>query len=111
MMLGVFFLGCIMDAPSILFLTMPIYLPIATSLGYDLIWFGILVLLNLEIATITPPVGLNLYILKGIAPEISARDIIHGVAPYWGIDAIALLIVALFPPLVTWLPNALIGVS
>jgi tripartite ATP-independent transporter DctM subunit len=111
MMLGIFCLGCIMDAPSILFLTMPIYLPIASSLGFDLIWFGILALLNLEIATITPPVGLNLYVMKGIAPDVSAKDIIRGVAPYWGIDAVALFVVALFPPLVTWLPNTLLGIS
>jgi len=110
MMLGIFFLGCIMDAPSILFLTMPIYLPIASNLGFDLIWFGILLLLNLEIATMTPPVGLNLYVLKGIVPAtVSTKDIIKGVTPYWAIDAIALVIVAIFPALVTWLPDKIIG--
>ena len=98
-----------MDPGSILFITIPIFLPIVNELGFDKIWFGIVILLNLEIATITPPVGLNLYVLKGVAPpEVSLNDIIKGSAPYWIIDAIALFIIILFPPLATWLPNLMI---
>lgn len=110
MMISIFFMGCVMDPGSILFITIPIFLPIIYKLGFDPIWFGIVILLNLEIATITPPVGLNLYVLKGIAPpEVSLDDIIRGSAPYWLIDAIALLIVVLNPGLVTWLPNLFIN--
>lgn len=109
MMIAIFFLGCLMDAASLLFITMPIFLPIANKLGFDPLWFGIVVLLNLEIATITPPVGLNLYVLKGIVPpEVSLHDIIRGAAPYWLIDLVALLVIVVFPSLVTWLPNLLI---
>lgn len=109
MMLTLFFLGCLMDAGSILFITIPVFLPIVKELGFDPLWFGIVVLLNLEIATITPPVGLNLYVLKAICPpEVTLNDIIKGAAPYWLIDTISLIIVVLFPSLVTWLPNLLI---
>jgi len=109
MMLTIFFMGCVMDPGSILFITIPIFLPIIQKLGFDPLWFGIVMLLNLEIATITPPVGLNLYVLKGIAPpEVTLNDIIRGCAPYWAIDAIALLIIILFPALATWLPNLMI---
>jgi len=109
MMVSIFFMGCVMDPGSILFITIPIFLPIIQNLGFDPLWFGIVILLNLEIATITPPVGLNLYVLKGVAPpEVSLDDIIRGAAPYWFIDAIALFVIVLFPALVTWLPNAFI---
>ena len=109
MMLSVFFLGCVMDPGSILFITIPIFLPIIQKLGFDPLWFGIVMLLNLEIATITPPVGLNLYVLKGVAPpEVTLNDIIKGSSPYWALDAIGLLTIVVFPPLATWLPNMLI---
>lgn len=109
MMLSIFLMGCVMDPGSILFITIPIFLPIIQKLGFDPLWFGIVILLNLEIATITPPVGLNLYVLKGIAPpEVSLNDIIKGAAPYWVIDAIALFVVVSIPSLVTWLPNTFI---
>ncbi len=108
-MLTIFFLGCMMDAGSILFITMPIFLPIVKLMGFDLLWFGIVVLINLEISTITPPVGLNLYVLKGISPpEVSLQDIIRGAAPYWVIDALSLIFIVIFPSTVTWLPNLLI---
>ena len=108
-MLAIFFFGCLMDAGSILFITMPVFLPIVKGIGFDLLWFGIVVLLNLEIATITPPVGLNLYVLKGIAPlGVTLNDIIRGSAPYFLIDATALIFIVLFPSTVTWLPNLLI---
>jgi len=109
MMAAVFFLGCVMDAPSILFLTMPIFLPIAISLKFDLIWFGVLCLVNLEIATITPPVGLNLYVMKAIADDVSATEIVRSVAPYWVLLMASLLILGLFPVLSTWLPNLILG--
>jgi tripartite ATP-independent transporter DctM subunit len=108
-MLAIFFLGCLMDAGSILFITIPIFLPIVKMLGFDLLWFGIVILINLEISTITPPVGLNLYVLKGISPpQVSMKDIIRGSAPYWIIDALSLIFIVLFPATVTWLPNILI---
>jgi len=109
MMLSIFFMGCVMDPGSILFITIPIFLPITETLGFDPLWFGIVMLLNLEIATITPPVGLNLYVLKGVTPpEVTLNDIIKGSAPYWLIDAVGLLIIVLFPSLATWLPNLMI---
>lgn len=112
MMISIFLLGCVMDPGSILFITVPIFLPIINKLGFDPLWFGIVMLLNLEIATITPPVGMNLYVLKGITPpEVSLQDIIRGSAPYWVIDGIGLLVIIMIPSLATWLPNLLIHSS
>jgi len=106
MMLTNLFMGCFFDTLAILFLTIPIYLPIVSHLGFDPIWFGVLIVINSEIGTLTPPVGIALYILKGVAPsEWSFTTAILGVAPYWFLYLFLLIIVALIPPLALWLPN------
>ncbi len=101
-------LGCFIDPGSILFILTPIYAPIVVSLGFDPLWFGILLMINCELATITPPVGLNLYVLKSIAgAEMTFAEIIKGVGPFWFIHLILMIIVILYPPLATWLPGLL----
>jgi tripartite ATP-independent transporter DctM subunit len=106
MQIIIMFLGCFIDPGSILFILTPIYVPIIVSLGFDPLWFGIVLMINLELATITPPVGLNLYVLKSIVGErASFADIVVGVAPYWGLHFLLLVVVMLFPPLATWLPS------
>jgi len=106
MQLTIMFLGCFIDPGSILFILTPIYVPIIVSLGFDPLWFGILLMINCELATITPPVGLNLYVLKGIVGEKATfADIVRGVAPYWWLHLMLMVLVMLFPPLATWLPS------
>ncbi|HWS82478.1 MAG TPA: TRAP transporter large permease [Rubrobacter sp.] len=103
------FLGFFIPPVAIILVTMPVLFPIITELGFDPIWFGVVMTLNMEMGLITPPVGLNLYVVQGIAPDIPLRDILAGSLPYVGVLALGILILALFPGLVTWLPNQTLG--
>jgi tripartite ATP-independent transporter DctM subunit len=99
-------LGCFLDPGSMLFILTPIYAPIIVRLGFDPLWFGILLMINCELATITPPVGLNLYVLKSIGgEEVSFTDVIKGVGPFWGLHLLLMIMVMVFPQLATWLPS------
>jgi C4-dicarboxylate transporter, DctM subunit len=103
------FLGFFIPPVAIILVTMPVLFPIITELGFDPVWFGVVMTLNMEMGLITPPVGLNLYVVQGIAPDIPLRDILAGSLPYVGVLALGILILALFPGLVTWLPNQTLG--
>jgi tripartite ATP-independent transporter DctM subunit len=103
------FLGCFIPPVAIILVTMPVLFPIITELGFDPIWFGVVMTLNMEMGLITPPVGLNLYVVQGIAPDIPMRDILTGSLPYVAVLAVGILILALFPGLVTWLPSQMLG--
>jgi tripartite ATP-independent transporter DctM subunit len=100
-------LGCLVDAASLLLVVTPILVPAIEELGYDPLWFGVLLVVNLEIAVITPPVGLNLYTMKSVVPELDLADIFRGVAPYVAIEGLLLVIMIAFPQLATWLPGLL----
>jgi tripartite ATP-independent transporter DctM subunit len=102
----IFFLGCFMDQLSMMLLTAPIFFPLATTLNFDLTWFGLIMLLSLEIGYTTPPFGLLLFVMKGVAPAgTTMREIYLAAAPFivCVIALIALIIV--FPPIATWLPQ------
>jgi len=104
-----FVLGMLMDPAAILFMTMPIYFPIVTDLGFDPIWFGVLFIVNMEMSYLTPPFGLNLFYLKAIAPiDITMRQIIRSCLPFIAIQAIALVLVMLFPQIILWLPSQMV---
>ena len=103
------FLGFFIPPVAIILVTMPVLFPIITELGFDPIWFGVVMTLNMEMGLITPPVGLNLYVVQGIAPDIPMRDILAGSLPYVTVLGLGILILALFPGLVTWLPNQTLG--
>ncbi|MEW9919353.1 TRAP transporter large permease subunit [Marimonas sp. MJW-29] len=98
-------LGCIFESMSMLLLTVPIFFPLVTSLGFDPIWFGIVVVVVIEISLITPPVGLNVFILKGVVDNISTATIFRGVTPFWMMDILRLILLLAFPALVLFLPN------
>jgi len=100
-------LGCIIDGASLIIVTTPIMLPAVKTLGFDPIWFGILMVLNVEIAVITPPVGLNLYTLKSIAEDLSINEIIRGTAPYIIVEILCLLLFVFWPSLALWLPSTM----
>lgn len=102
-------LGFFLPPVSIILITMPVLFPIITALEFDPIWFGVVMTLNMEMGLITPPVGLNLYVVQGIAPDVPLRDILAGALPYVAVLAGGILILALFPGLVTWLPNRVLG--
>jgi C4-dicarboxylate transporter DctM subunit len=91
--------GCLMDAFSMLILTIPIYFPLIKSLGFDPIWFGVIVVIMMEQALITPPVGLNVFIIKGIAKDVPMTSIFRGVAPFWIAMVFCVAILTIFPQL------------
>ena len=99
------FLGCILESVSIIFITLPILFPLITQLGFDPIWFNVVMLLNLELALITPPVGMNLFVLQGISPDSKMTDIIKGVIPFGAAMALEIVILCFFPEVATWLPS------
>ena len=84
---------------------LPIIFPIVTQLGFDPVWFGIVVTINVEMGMITPPVGLNLFILKGSVPGVDMKDIVGGALPFLLLLLLGLIIIMVFPPLATWLPG------
>ena len=107
-----FFLGMIMVPIGIYALTLPIIFPMIVGLGYDPIWFGVICLKLTEIGAITPPVGLNVYAIKGVVPKeanITLEDIFRGVWPFCFCDIVVLVVLIIFPQLVTWLPELLLG--
>ncbi|TMH28770.1 MAG: TRAP transporter large permease subunit [Betaproteobacteria bacterium] len=105
-MIGViFFLGCFMDQLSMMLLTAPIFFPLAKTLGFDLVWFGLIMLLALEIGYTTPPFGLLLFVMKGVAPPgTTMRDIYLAGMPFIGCVLLLIALIIVFPPLATWLP-------
>lgn len=98
------FLGCILESVSIIFITLPILFPLIMSLGFDPIWFNVVMLLNLELALITPPVGMNLFVLQGISPDSKMTEIVKGVIPFGAAMFVLIFILCLFPKIATWLP-------
>ena len=98
-------LGCVFESLSMLLLTVPIFFPIVTGLGFDPIWFGIVVVVVVEISLITPPVGLNVFVLKGVVGDVSTGTIFRGVTPFWVVDILRLLVLLALPGLVLFLPG------
>jgi len=98
-------LGCILDSMSMLFLTVPLFFPIVAGLGYDLIWFGIIVVTVIEISLITPPVGLNVFVLHYVQPDISTPTIFRGVIPFVAADIVRVSLLVLFPSIALILPR------
>ena len=106
-------LGCVFESLSMLLLTVPIFFPLVTGpvadggLGFDPVWFGIIVVVVTEISLITPPVGLNVFVLRGVVPDVTTGTIFRGVTPFWVADIIRLALLVLVPWLVMVLPNTM----
>jgi len=98
-------LGCVFESMSMMLLTVPIFFPVVVELGFDPIWFGIVVVVVTEISLITPPVGLNVFVLSGVIKDINTATIFKGVFPFWVADMVRLAIIVLIPSLVLFLPN------
>jgi C4-dicarboxylate transporter DctM subunit len=99
-------LGMFLECASITVITVPILFPPMMALGFDPLWFGVMFTINMELALITPPVGLNLYVLKGTTTE-KLETVIRGAFPFVIILAISLAVVALIEPMSTWLPSTM----
>jgi len=98
-------LGTAMEELSMILLTLPVFFPLVVSLGFDPIWFGILVVTVVEIGLISPPVGMNLFVLKTLLPQVSTGSVFRGVLPFMTADVIRLAILIAFPVISLWLPS------
>lgn len=102
-------LGCVFDALSAMVLTLPFVAPLVAGLGYDLVWWGIVNVMVIEIGMITPPVGINVFVMHGIRKDIPLSTIFRGITPFLIANIIALLLIVFFPALTTWLPALMRG--
>ena len=92
-------------------MTAPILLPVITQAGFDPYWFAVVFTVNMEIGLITPPVGLNLYVINGIAPDIPLRKILAGALPFMLCMVAGIVILCIFPAIATWLPEHVMGLD
>ncbi len=112
-LLGIIFLliilGCVLDGIAMIILTIPILFPLIESMGYDPIWFGVLMVIVLEMGLITPPVGMNVFIMKGVAKDIPLETIFKGIIPFLIASAIGLIIIMIFPQIALLIPTKMAG--
>ncbi len=99
------FMGCFLDALAMILLTVPIFYPIVTSLGFDPVWFGIIVVMVVELGLITPPIGMNVFVIKGMAPDVGLNQIYLGVLPFVLAQLVLIIAVFLIPERALWLPE------
>ncbi len=112
MMAVLFVLGMVLDPVGIMLITLPVFLPLVASHGFDPIWFGILFVVMMEISYMTPPFGFNLFYLRSVAPpDVTMKDIYWSVGPYTIVELAGLFLIVLFPAIALWLPNYLFQVN
>ncbi|MEP0002914.1 MULTISPECIES: TRAP transporter large permease [Marinobacter] len=100
-------LGMVFESLSMMLLTVPVFYPVVASLGFDLVWFGIIVVVVTEISLITPPVGLNVFVLRAVLGDIKTGTIFRGVTPFWIVDIVRLVLIVFIPGIALFLPNLL----
>ena len=98
-------MGCFLDALAMILLTVPIFFPIITDLGFDPVWFGIIVVMVVELGLITPPIGMNVFVIKGMAPGVKLSSIYKGVIPFVIAQFVLIILVFLIPDIALWLPE------
>ncbi|MFT3821245.1 MAG: TRAP transporter large permease [Rubrivivax sp.] len=107
-MIAIFFVaGALMEELSMILILVPIFFPIVIKLGYDPVWFGIIVVVACEIGLIAPPIGMNLFVIRSVAPEVSMNTILSGMLPFITVDLMRIVLLAAFPALTMWLPDLL----
>ena len=102
-------LGCFMSSIALIIVSVPIFFPVALKLGFDPVWFGIIIVRMMEIAAITPPYGLNLFVIKGVVKDTDMITVYKGVVPFIMADIIHVALLLLFPQIVLFLPNTMFG--
>jgi C4-dicarboxylate transporter DctM subunit len=98
-------LGCLMDAMAMIILTVPIIFPVVTALGFDPIWFGVIIVMTVELGLIHPPVGMNVFVIKSVVQDVTFSSIFKGVLPFIATDILRLVILIAFPIIALWLPS------
>jgi TRAP-type C4-dicarboxylate transport system permease large subunit len=101
-------LGMFLEGFSILVLTLPIVIPIVKALDYDLIWFGVLMVILLEMGLISPPVGINVFVVKGLVPDVPMSQIFTGILPFWVAMGIGIILLIAFPEIALIVPESMI---
>ena len=102
----ILFMGTFLEVASIIMIILPLFMPIAVTLGFDQVWFIVIFALNLEMATTTPPFGLSLFVMKGVAPPgTTMGDVYRAGLPFLGCDLIAMVLIIAFPAIALWLPG------
>jgi len=101
--------GMFLPPAAIILMTTPILMPVILAAGFDPIWFGVVLTINMELGLITPPVGLNLFVINGITPDVRLQTILRGAFPFMVAMVLSIVILCFFPELATWLPQALMG--
>jgi C4-dicarboxylate transporter, DctM subunit len=111
LMINIFLLvaGCFLPPVAIILMTMPILQPVLEAQGFDVIWFAVIMTINLEVGLIHPPVGLNLYILRGVAPQVPLGTVMWGSIPFVLLMFLGIVILSIFPEIATWLPQKMMG--
>jgi len=111
--INVFLLICGMFLPpvAVIVMTTPLLLPIITQAGFDPYWFAVVLTINMEIGLITPPVGLNLFVINAIAPKVPTSEVLWGALPYVLVMLLGIVILCIFPEIATWLPNKAFGAA
>src|SRR5437667_1061575 len=106
--LGMYFiLGCLLDSLAMILLTIPIVFPIINALGYDPVWFGIIIVMVVELGLITPPIGMNVFVIRGIARDVPLATIFRGVTPFIIAQIVLIAIIVAFPEIALWLPSTM----
>jgi C4-dicarboxylate transporter, DctM subunit len=103
--------GCFLPPVAIILMVMPILTPVLEANNFDLIWFAVILTINMEVGLITPPVGLNLYVLRGVAPQVPLTTILRGSMPFVLIMLATMVLLAIFPQIALWLPNSMMGAA
>jgi C4-dicarboxylate transporter DctM subunit len=101
--------GCFLPPAAIILMTTPILMPVITALEFDPIWFGVILTINMELGLITPPVGLNLFVINGITPDVKLTTILKGAFPFMLCMVLTIVILCVFPEIATWLPQKVMG--
>lgn len=101
--------GCFLPPAAIILMTTPIILPVITAAGFDPVWFGVVLTINMELGLITPPVGLNLFVINGITPDVKLSTILRGAFPFMMCMVVSIVLLCVFPEIATWLPRAMMG--
>ena len=104
-LIGYIILGMFFDGLAMLVVTLPVVFPIITGFGFDPIWFGVVAVVVIEMGLITPPVGINVFVVKGVAANVPMGVIFRGVLPFWFAMAVCLILLVLFPEIALYLPS------
>jgi TRAP-type C4-dicarboxylate transport system permease large subunit len=102
-------LGCFLEGIGMVLITVPVFLPLVKSFGYDPIWFGIILVIVVEVGLIHPPVGMNLFVIQAQAPDLKITSIYRGILPFLVAPLVLIVLLFFFPQIALWLPQALYG--